>query len=72
VRTLVNIPEDDIKALDELAKRQKTSRAQVIRTAVAEHLKGNPAKVDVSEFAGLWKDKGIDGLEFVRKLRSEW
>ena len=72
MRTLVDIPEDRLKALDVLARKRRVSRAEVIRNAVDEHLRRQPGDLDVGEVFGLWKDRKLDGLEYQRKLRSEW
>jgi predicted transcriptional regulator len=71
MRTLVDIPEEDIKALDDLARRRKEPRAKVIRRAVREHI-NKSRKPDISEFFGLWKDAPVDGLEFQQRIRTEW
>ena len=75
MRTLVDIPADDLKALDELARDRNQSRAKVIRQALSEHLRRNASprkKPDLSEFFGIWKGHRIDGLEYQQRLRAEW
>jgi len=33
----------------------------------------NKTKTDIlSKTSGIWKNRKIDGLEYVRKLRDEW
>jgi hypothetical protein len=76
VRTIVDIPKEQIKALDSYAKEKGLSRAAVVREAVATYLPNKPKKKisfrgDPS--FGSWKaPKGFDSVEYVRKLRAEW
>lgn len=72
MRTLVDIGERQIKALDELAGRDQQSRAALIREAVDDYLaKRKPADA-IERSAGLWGSRKIDGLEYERRLREEW
>lgn len=70
MRTLVDIPEPQIKALDQLAMREKSSRAALIRKAV-DNLLDSQKKLSNSEAFGLWTGKE-DGLAYQEKVRSEW
>jgi hypothetical protein len=71
VRTLVDIPNDELESLNALSKAGGVSRAESIRRAIKAYVDANrpPAK---HEGFGLWKDKGIDTDEYLRKIRSEW
>ena len=70
MRTLVDIPDKQLKALTRLSKAKKRSRAAIIREAVTTYL--DREKTDVIESAfGLWGDRVVDGLEYQRKLREE-
>lgn len=71
MRTLVDIPDEDLRALDELGEQRKTSRAGVIRQAIREHIAAN-RKGSLDDAFGLWRGKCEDGVEFQRRLRSEW
>jgi metal-responsive CopG/Arc/MetJ family transcriptional regulator len=71
MRTLVDIPEGDLKALDEISERRRTSRAGVIRHAIRDYLVKN-RRGSLEEAFGLWRDKNVDGVEYQRRLRSEW
>lgn len=79
MRTIVDIPEDQIKALDVLGKKQDLSRAELVRRAVGQYLeaeqKSQKSKLD--QYFGLFKDdptvfEGLDGLAWQRKMRAEW
>ena len=71
LRTLVDIPELDVGALDELSRGRGPSRAAVIRTAIedylARHLAGH-----LEDAFGLWADRPVDGLAHKREPRGEW
>ena len=71
MRTLVDIPEKDLKELTRLSKARKVSRAQLVRCAVSEYLQAQP-KDALDDFFGIWADRKIDGLEYQLKMRAEW
>ena len=71
MRTLVDIPENELQQLTRLSKAKKVSRAHLVRCAVSEYLKQQ--KQDTLDAAfGMWADRGIDGLEYQLRIRSEW
>ncbi|MGE8103367.1 ribbon-helix-helix protein, CopG family [Allorhizobium sp. NPDC080224] len=70
MRTLVDIPDADIEALDRLAAEKQVSRASLIREAVGELLDRQKDDIVRSGF-GLWGN-AEDGLAVQRRLRSEW
>jgi metal-responsive CopG/Arc/MetJ family transcriptional regulator len=71
MRTLVDIPEDDVRALDEIGRRRRVSRARVIRAALSEYLDRNAASHQNEAF-GLWGEGGEDGVEYQKRIRAEW
>lgn len=71
MRTLVDIPAEEMKELTRRSKAQKRSRASLIREAISIYLK-DPAPIKEVPGFGLWKDYPIDGVEYQRKIRSEW
>jgi metal-responsive CopG/Arc/MetJ family transcriptional regulator len=70
MRTLVDIPEDELEELNVLSRTRKVSRAELIRQAVAGFLAENKAGLEDS--FGIWKHKGMDGVAYQEKLRGEW
>jgi hypothetical protein len=70
MRTLVDLPERELAQLTALSRSKKTSRAELIRQAVTGYLAQNRAGIEDS--FGLWKSRGVDGLEYQEKLREEW
>ncbi|HEX2592577.1 MAG TPA: ribbon-helix-helix protein, CopG family [Rhizomicrobium sp.] len=71
MRTLVDLTEKQLDELAELAKRENRSRVSIIRDAVSAYLKSRKPESNGDAF-GLWGDRKIDGLEYQKKLRSEW
>ncbi len=71
MRTLVDIPRQDLEALDQLGQRRRESRAKLIREAVSDYLARNRGP-GFEEAFGLWSDRAVDGLDYQRKIRSEW
>jgi Predicted transcriptional regulators containing the CopG/Arc/MetJ DNA-binding domain and a metal-binding domain len=71
MRTLVDIGDADLKALDRIAKAQNVSRASLIRNAVRDYL-GRKADRPHTDAFGLWSGSEIDGIRFQDKIRCEW
>ncbi len=71
MRTIIDLPDDQLAALGEICAQKKVSRAAVIRQAVAGYIQ--QSKADKSENAfGLWKKKKINALKHEDKIRAEW
>ncbi len=71
MRTLIDIPEYYVAALDLLRRRRGVSRSAVIREAVHDYLDRN-LQPDADVGFGLWAENTIDGVEYQRRLRTEW
>ncbi len=71
MRTLVDLGEAQARALDELAKAEKRSRAALIRQAIEDYLARRRA-VQQDDAFGLWGERRQDGLAYQEKLRGEW
>ena len=75
-RTLVDLHEHDLAALDTLASTRATSRASVLREAVTEYLvkrervPATPPK-PLTGFGAL-KGCPADGQTYQDQLRAEW
>jgi Arc/MetJ-type ribon-helix-helix transcriptional regulator len=74
MRTLVDIPDEDIEKLDALAAKGKRSRAAAIREAVKLYLvqKGDNLSW-IDKGYGLWADRNDipDGVEYQRAMRED-
>ncbi len=75
MRTIVDLPKEQIRALDDYRRRHKVSRAEAVRRAVDAFVPPRPkCKIDWMKHPafGSWKGKKVDSVAHVRKLRSEW
>jgi predicted transcriptional regulator len=73
MRTLVDIPDDDIKKLDALAAKTKRSRAAAIRDAVKLYLVENADGDWIDRGYGYWAGRADigDGLEYQLAIRED-
>lgn len=67
----VDIPDGDVAGIDDIARRRRRSRAEIIAMALSQYLKLN-RRSSLDEALGLWGDAGVDGLDYQRRLRGEW
>lgn len=73
MRTLVNLPEDDVRWLDRKAAEQGISRAAVVRDAVSAY-RAESGKSGIGLAFGIWKDRTDigDAVEWQRRERAGW
>lgn len=71
MRTLVDIPEPQLRRLDSRARSNGVSRAALIREAV-DKLLGPDEVLTLDQAFGLWGDHVVDGLEYQQRIRAEW
>lgn len=71
MRTIIDIPDPQLEALDAWCRRDDISRAEAIRRAVAAQLSASAVSARAEAF-GLWRDRRLDGLAYERRLRAEW
>jgi metal-responsive CopG/Arc/MetJ family transcriptional regulator len=71
MRTLVDLGDAQLQALDELSRKQKRSRAALIRRAIDEYLAKQGDKQEGDAF-GLWGKRKVEGLAYQEKVRREW
>jgi len=79
MRTIIDLPEEDVKSLDHIVARDDVSRAELVRRAVADYLEKEKDKKNakLDQYFGIFKDDpdvfdGLDGLSYQEKIRSEW
>lgn len=70
MRTIIDLPEDELRAVKALAKREKLSQAEIVRRAVRLYLETRPPEIDPQAF-GLWRGRS-DGLSYQQQVRDEW
>ena len=64
VRTMIQLTEEQMKALKALAKARKTSVAKLVRESVAQYIVTAPTK------ELTYEEKRQRALEFIRKIES--
>lgn len=75
MRTLVDIPENHLEALNAMAKAKEVSRAELLRQAISEYVKAHAEKKTgegIEKAFGLWGADFEDGLSYQQRLRAEW
>lgn len=71
MRTLIDIPDEDLNVLNGVAKKLAISRAEFVRQAIAKSLEPHRTTLGLPAF-GLWSKHPVDGVEYQRKMRGEW
>lgn len=71
MKTLIEIEDADIEALDAIAARSKQSRSALIRKAIGDFLAATNVNAKDEGF-GLWGKRKIDGMAYQKKIRAEW
>jgi hypothetical protein len=71
MRTIVELPDEQIEALKRLSDDTRLSRAELMRRAVKEYLARHRPQAAEQAF-GLWKTQPKDALGIQEELRSEW
>jgi predicted transcriptional regulator len=73
MRTLVDIPDDDIERLDALAQKGRRSRAAEIREAIRQYLRKSASNDWIERGRGYWKDREDigDAVEYQRAMRED-
>jgi hypothetical protein len=70
MRTIVDIPDAQLRPLAEQCRKQSISRAELVRRAIDLYLEQRQGKG--TDVFGLWRGRGQDGVEYQRSLRAEW
>jgi len=71
MRTIVDLPEEQIEVLKQLSEQSRLSRAELVRRAIAEYLQRHQSDQAENAF-GLWRHEPRDALDYQRRLRQEW
>ena len=77
MRTIVDLPENAVKALDAMGAKLSLSRAELVRRSVNSYLEKQNASISpiTNDIYGLYSDlydKHTDSLELQNTLREEW
>lgn len=73
MRTLINLPDEDVEWLDQRAVEQGKSRAAVVREAVSAY-RSETRTSGIDLAFGLWKDRTDigDAVDWQRRERAGW
>ena len=71
MRTLIDLPQRAVAALAEICRRERISRAEAIRRAVALYVAQRKSTSEEEVF-GLWRKRELEGRVYEDKLRDEW
>jgi metal-responsive CopG/Arc/MetJ family transcriptional regulator len=71
MRTLIDIPEEDLKLLTQVAKKLSISRSEFVRQVVARSLAPHRQKMNHAAF-GAWSEFSEDGVAYQERMRAEW
>ena len=71
MRTIIDLPEEQVQRLGGLCRREGVSRAEAVRRAVTDYLNAHSMREQRDAF-GIWRERRPDGLEYERRLRREW
>ena len=74
-RTIITISDTIKEWLENYSHMNHQSIAETIRNAIEEYkTKVENGGIDeiIIKTSGIWKDRKINGLDYVNKLREEW
>ena len=71
MRTIVDIPREQLDALAVVCRCLNISRAEAVRKALDEYL-AKLREAEPNEVFGLWKNHGVDARAHEDSLRDEW
>ena len=70
VRTIVDLPSEQVKKLALVCRKEKISRAEAVRRALDSWLRGN-SNSGLKDYFGASKTRGIVS-GYLAKFRREW
>jgi Arc/MetJ-type ribon-helix-helix transcriptional regulator len=71
MRTIIDLPEEQVIGLVNWCRRERISKAEAIRRALKKMLSGQQVVAREDAF-GAWAKRGVGSRKMVEKLRSEW
>ena len=72
MRTIVEMPQQELSDLNALSKEEHISRAEAVRRAVGQYLRAWKAAHGATDAFGVWKSRKVSGLEYEDHVRGEW
>ena len=71
MRTIIDLPEDQVTRLAAVCQREGFSRAEAVRRAVADYLDAKRVS-ERGDVFGIWRERKPDGVDYEQALRQEW
>lgn len=73
MRTLIDIPAEDLERLDRLARQNRRSRAAEVREAIRAHLLTRSDTGWIGRGLGYWRDRPgpADGVLYQQEIRQD-
>jgi len=71
MRTIVDLPEEQVRGLDLWCQRERISRTEAVRRAIGAALSTQNSSPRTDAF-GAWADKRVNSGKYVGSLRAEW
>ena len=72
MRTIVDLPEEQLQALARICQQEKISRAEAVRRAVAGLVAAASPQPSAEVGFGVWRHKKLKSRQHVDRLRAEW
>ena len=72
MRTIIDLTDEQLKALSALCHKEHISRAEAVRRAVNTLLADAHKPQDVDAAFGIWRHKKTDARKLVDRIRADW
>jgi len=71
---LLRLSDKQMDDLDFIVNAESRTRTEIIREAIESYVANKKivTKKQSKNAFGLWKDKGVDGLDYQQRIRGEW
>lgn len=71
MRTVIDVPDEVVKALDCESSAKSRSRASIIREALTKYA-AELDRPNMEAAFGIWSKRSKDGVDYQDDIRSEW
>lgn len=71
MRTTIELPDEHVRLLSQICRREGVSWAEVVRRALAEYLNAR-YQLHRDDAFGMWRNRKVEGLAYQRRLRRDW
>lgn len=73
MRTIIDLPPGQLRALDRWREARGVSRAEAVRQAIARLIESDEQHCEVlAQTRGLWAGRKEEGVAYQERLRNEW